>query len=63
MAKFNGELQDEEWMEILNNETNGISTVALEEISSDDAIYTLQGVKVNNPTKGIFIKKWKEIHC
>ena len=60
MAKFNGELQDEEWMEILNNETNGISTVALEEISSDDAIYTLQGVKVNNPTKGIFIKNGKK---
>lgn len=59
MAKFNGELEDEEWMEFLNSQTTGISTVAVEE-NNNDAIYTLQGVKVSNPTKGVFIKNGKK---
>ena len=59
MAKYNGELEDEDWMALLESITNGISTVKVEE-NGNDAIYTLQGVKVNNPTKGIFIKNGKK---
>lgn len=58
-AKFSGEIEDDEWMEFLNSQTNGISTITVEE-NSNDAIYTLQGVKVTNPTKGIFIKNGKK---
>lgn len=59
MAKYNGELEDEEWMEFLNSQTDGISAITAEE-NGNDAIYTLQGVKVAHPTKGVFIKNGKK---
>ena len=40
-------------------ETTGISNVKSE--STDDAIYNLQGVKVANPVKGVYVKAGKKI--
>lgn len=57
-AKYNGELEDEDWMEMLEGQATGISTLNAEDTTGD--IYTLQGVKVNNPTKGVFIKNGKK---
>ena len=30
-------------------------------VKEDDCYYTLQGIKVNNPVKGIYIKNGKKI--
>ncbi len=54
MAKFMDEIEDEEWMISL-----GISDVEAKESNSGD-IYNLQGLKVTQPTKGIFIKNGKK---
>jgi hypothetical protein len=54
MAKYMGEIEDEDWMISL-----GISDVEAKESNSGD-IYNLQGLKVTQPTKGIFIKNGKK---
>lgn len=58
MAKYNGELEDEEWMESIS-ETTAISSVEVNTVNSDN-IYTIQGVKVAQPTKGVYIKNGKK---
>ncbi len=54
MAKFMGEIEDEEWMISL-----GLSNVEAKETQSGD-IYNLQGMKVAQPTKGIYIQNGKK---
>lgn len=43
------------------NETTGISEIKTNERNTDDAYYTLQGVKVAHPAKGIFIHQGKKV--
>ena len=57
MAKFMGEIEDEEWMAEL--EATGISSVATKE-SKNNVIYNLQGMKVAQPQKGIYIQNGKK---
>ena len=59
-AKYDGELNDEEWMESLGGESTGISNVGVNEDNSGD-YYTLQGVKVAQPQKGIYIQNGKKV--
>ena len=54
MAKFMGEIEDEDWMISL-----GLSNVEAKEAKSGD-IYNLQGMKVAQPTKGIYIQNGKK---
>ena len=54
MAKFMGEIEDEDWMISL-----GLSNVEAKESKSGD-IYNLQGMKVAQPTKGIYIQNGKK---
>ena len=54
MAKFMGEIEDEDWMISL-----GLSNVEAKETKSGD-IYNLQGMKVAQPTKGIYIQNGKK---
>ena len=58
-AKYNGELEDEEWMESLG-QTTGIANVETSKDESGD-YYTLQGVKVAQPQKGVYIKNGKKV--
>ena len=44
---------------VYNNNTTGINSVR-EQTNNDDAIYTLNGVRVSRPTKGIYIKNGKK---
>ena len=53
-AKSFGEPFEDEYFE-----TNGISNVKSE--NTDDAIYNLQGVKIANPVKGVYVKAGKKI--
>lgn len=53
-AKSFGEPFEDDYVE-----TNGISNVKSE--NTDDAIYNLQGVKVANPVKGVYVKGGKKI--
>ena len=55
-AKFAGEIFEEED----NCETNGISTISKESAANND-IYTLQGVKVAQPQKGVYVKNGKKV--
>ena len=57
MAKYMGEIEDEDWMNYLN--TSGLSNVEAKEGKSGD-IYNLQGMKVAQPTKGIYIQNGKK---
>ena len=41
--------------------TTGITSLYTNNRHNDDAIYNLQGVRVDNPTKGIYIQKGKKI--
>lgn len=43
------------------NETTGISEIKANERNTDDAYYTLQGVKVAHPAKGIYIHQGKKV--
>lgn len=54
MAKYTGELEDEDWMISL-----GLSNVEVKENKGGD-IYNLQGMKVAQPTKGIYIQNGKK---
>ena len=54
MAKFMGEIEDEDWMISL-----GLSNVEAKEAKSGD-IYNLQGMKVVQPTKGVYIQNGKK---
>lgn len=54
---FDAELNDEDWV---NNVLSGISTVKIEK-NQNSGLYTLQGVKVNNPQKGIYIQNGKKM--
>ena len=42
-------------------ETTGISNAAVETTEDDGTYYNLQGVRVMNPQKGIYIKNGKKI--
>lgn len=44
---------------VYNNNTTGINSVR-DQTNNDDAIYTLNGVRVSRPTKGIYIKNGKK---
>ena len=57
MAKFMGEIEDEDWMNFLS--TSGLSNVEVKENKGGD-IYNLQGMKVAQPTKGIYIQNGKK---
>ena len=54
MAKFMGEIEDEDWMISL-----GLSNVEAKESKNGD-IYNLQGMKVAQPTKGVYIQNGKK---
>ena len=58
-AKFAGEV------EFIEDEEEGTVTMiipaSMVEVEEDGAYYTLQGVKVENPTKGIYIKNGKKV--
>lgn len=58
-AKFAGEV------EFIEDEAEGTVTMiipaSMVEVEEDGAYYTLQGVKVENPTKGIYIKNGKKV--
>ena len=41
--------------------TTGISEIEGKQTINDDAIYTLDGVRVKNPTKGLYIKNGKKV--
>ena len=43
------------------DDATGISDVTAQPSAEDDAIYTLSGVRVANPTKGIYIKNGKKM--
>ena len=60
MAKYNGELEDEEWMDFLNSQTTGIEDVHAKNVKNDGNIYTLQGVKVDKAVKGVYIQNGKK---
>ena len=57
-AKFSGELEDSEWMATL--ETLGISNVETKE-NKAEGFFNLQGMKVSQPTKGIYVKNGKKV--
>ena len=57
MAKFMGEIEDVEWMAEL--EATGISSVTAKE-SKDSGFYNLQGMKVAQPQKGVYIQNGKK---
>ncbi len=59
-AKYNGELEDEEWMASLDGQTNGIATINNDKADNGD-YYTLQGVKVAKPQKGVYIHNGKKV--
>lgn len=54
---FDAELNDVDWV---NNVLSGISTVKTEK-NQNSGLYTLQGVKVNKPQKGIYIQNGKKM--
>ena len=58
-AKFAGEV------EFVEDEEEGTATMiipaSMVEVEEDGDYYTLQGVKVENPTKGIYIKNGKKV--
>ncbi len=43
------------------SETTGISTAEVSTAKEDNAWYTLQGVRVAAPTKGIYVKNGKKV--
>ena len=43
-----------------DDETTAIETVETKTIN-DNAFYTLQGVRVENPTRGIYIRNGKKV--
>ena len=45
----------------MDNETTGISELKNNASNSDDAYYTLQGMKVAKPVKGIYIHQGKKV--
>ena len=46
---------------VFDDEANAISEVKATKRPADDACYTLSGVRVTNPTKGLYIKNGKKI--
>ena len=52
-------------VEFIEDEAEGTVTMiipaSMVEVEEDGAYYTLQGVKVENPTKGIYIKNGKKV--
>lgn len=45
----------------VDDTTTGISEAAIESASSDGTIYSLQGIKVSNPSKGLYIQNGKKV--
>lgn len=56
-AKYMAEFNDTDWME---NVLSGVSSVKAEK-NKNSSIYTLQGVKVAQPQKGIYIQNGKKM--
>lgn len=56
-AKYMAEFEDKDWME---NVLSGVSSVKAEK-NKNSSIYTLQGVKVAQPQKGIYIQNGKKM--
>ena len=48
-------------LSLVFDDATGISNVTAQPSAEDDAIYTLSGVRVANPTKGIYIKNGKKM--
>ena len=48
-------------LSLVFDDATGISDVTTQPSAEDDAIYTLNGVRVANPTKGIYIKNGKKM--
>ena len=48
-------------LKITFGSTTGISEAAVESASSDGAIYSLQGIKVSSPSKGLYIQDGKKV--
>jgi hypothetical protein len=46
---------------IFEGETDGIFVISQKSVSVDDAWYTLEGVKVSKPVKGIYIHQNKKV--
>lgn len=46
---------------VMFDDTTSISEVESQQSTIDDAIYTLGGVRVKNPTKGLYIKNGKKV--
>lgn len=46
---------------MLGDDTDAISTINAKNTANDQAVYTLQGVRVANPTKGIYVRGGKKI--
>jgi hypothetical protein len=44
-----------------DDETTGISAIKTDTNSSDDAYYTLAGIKVSKPEKGLYIHNGKKV--
>ena len=45
----------------LENDVDGVVKVVIPARSENDAYYTLQGVRVTNPTKGVYIQNGKKV--
>lgn len=56
-AKYMAEFEDKDWME---NVLSGVSSVKVEK-NQNSSIYTLQGVKVTQPQKGLYIQNGKKM--
>ncbi|MGI6233040.1 MAG: hypothetical protein ACOYJF_09375, partial [Prevotella sp.] len=47
-------------IKITNNTATGIEDVNVETSNTNDAIYTLSGIRVDKPQKGVYIKNGKK---